>query len=431
MLRKLLELIKTMFKIGCIGFGGGSALIPVLEKETVSKKGLVSKEDFEKNVVVASITPGALPVEIASGIGLSCASYSGMVLGAMAMALPGAIATILLLSLFSSMEASILQIVKYIAIPVSIYIICMLLLYVKKAVHIGDKNSSRMEKISYIVVVLLVFVLNSGKKIDALIGIDLLMFFDLSSIHILGMAFFVIFFLSKEVNIWKICLATIICMTYSICAGKNSIEYPVIEYALVIFMAILGGYGAISSFVREKATLNVDWKQVGKCLVVWLVVLIVMITPALFLCRDVLGYIGSGLLSSLMSFGGGDAYLSVADGLFVQSGLISEILFYGQLVIIVNVLPGSILCKTLSGVGYIIGYSLTGNIFTAIAMALAGFGVSVFGSCSISITSLHLYSGLQQLTVFRYISRWIKPIIGGTLLSICLSMVAQIILIWR
>ena len=426
-MKKILELTKTMFKIGCIGFGGGSALIPVLEREAVSKRSMVSKEEFDKNVVVASITPGALPVEIASGIGLSCASYPGMVLGAMAMALPGAIATILLLSMFSGMEASVLQIVKYIAIPVSIYIIFMLLLYIKKAIHMGDKASSGIEKLSYVAVVLLVFVLNAGKEIDKLTGIDILMFFDLSSIDILGMAFFVIFFLSSRTNVWKSALAAIICIAYSICAGKNNIDYPVIEYGLVIVMIILGGYGVVSSLARDKTTWNIDWKRVGKCLAVWSLLLAVMIAPALFVCEEAQGYMGNGLLSSLMSFGGGDAYLSVADGLFVQSGMISEMLFYGQLVIIVNVLPCSILCKTLSGVGYIIGYSLTGSVWVAIAMALAGFGVSVFGSCSISISCLHLYSGLQDLSVFKNVSKWIRTIIGGTLLSICLSMIAQII----
>lgn len=426
-MRKVLELVKTMFKIGCIGFGGGSALIPVLERETVSKKGMVSKEDFDKNVVVASITPGALPVEIASGIGLSFASYSGMVFGAMAMALPGAIATILLLTLFASMEAEVLRIVKYIAVPVSVYIICMLLLYVKKAVHIGDKSATSREKLLYIIVVLLVFILNAGKEINLLTGIDLLMFFDLSSIQILGMAFFVIFFLSSGVNMLKISLSVMICVAYSVCAGKKILQYPIVETVMIMTMVILGGYGVISSFVKRKTTWKVEWKRARNCLVVWLIVLVAMITPALLVGVETLEYIVNGMLSSLMSFGGGDAYLSVADGLFVQSGLISEILFYGQLVIIVNVLPGSILCKTLSGVGYIIGYTLTESVWVALAMALAGFGVSVFCSCSISVSCLHLYSGLQQLSVFKNVGRWIRPIIGGTLLSICLAMAVQMV----
>ena len=63
------QLIRPMFWIGCIGFGGGSALIPVIEKEIADRQGIDEKQNIDKDVVVASITPGALPVEIAASIG--------------------------------------------------------------------------------------------------------------------------------------------------------------------------------------------------------------------------------------------------------------------------------------------------------------------------------------------------------------------------
>ena len=58
-----------MFRVGLIGFGGGNALIPILEQAAVEEQKLVNQEEYEEDVVVASITPGALPVEIAGGIG--------------------------------------------------------------------------------------------------------------------------------------------------------------------------------------------------------------------------------------------------------------------------------------------------------------------------------------------------------------------------
>ena len=63
------QFIRSMFRIGCIGFGGGSALIPVIEKEIVERQGIDTKQNIDKDVIVASITPGALPVEIAASIG--------------------------------------------------------------------------------------------------------------------------------------------------------------------------------------------------------------------------------------------------------------------------------------------------------------------------------------------------------------------------
>ena len=43
----LLRLLLSMAKIGVIGFGGGSALIPVIEEEVVDEQKLISKKDYD------------------------------------------------------------------------------------------------------------------------------------------------------------------------------------------------------------------------------------------------------------------------------------------------------------------------------------------------------------------------------------------------
>ena len=95
------RLATSMFKIGLIGFGGGSALIPVIEEEVVTEQGLVKDEDYEQAVISACVTPGALPVEIAAGVGRRTYGIRGMLAAAFAIALPGAFLTVLLLSAFS------------------------------------------------------------------------------------------------------------------------------------------------------------------------------------------------------------------------------------------------------------------------------------------------------------------------------------------
>ena len=59
-MRKFISMTMTMLKIGFIGFGGGSALIPVIEDEVVEKDKIVSEEEFNDDVMIASITPGAV-----------------------------------------------------------------------------------------------------------------------------------------------------------------------------------------------------------------------------------------------------------------------------------------------------------------------------------------------------------------------------------
>jgi small conductance mechanosensitive channel len=43
-MNKLGKLLLSLFKVGCIGFGGGNALVPVIEKEVVKKHKLVLKD---------------------------------------------------------------------------------------------------------------------------------------------------------------------------------------------------------------------------------------------------------------------------------------------------------------------------------------------------------------------------------------------------
>lgn len=64
------KLFAVMVKIGMMGFGGGNALVPVMEQELVRKGKFIGAEDFQKDVVVANITPGALTSKVITGAGM-------------------------------------------------------------------------------------------------------------------------------------------------------------------------------------------------------------------------------------------------------------------------------------------------------------------------------------------------------------------------
>ena len=125
------ELLATMFKIGCIGFGGGTALVPVIESEVVYEKKLIDKEEYTKDVIVANITPGALPVEVAAGVGRKVCGMPGMLLSALLMGMPGTFLTVLLLILINSSGIRVLQQILFASAGVTAYIIYMLIMYAK------------------------------------------------------------------------------------------------------------------------------------------------------------------------------------------------------------------------------------------------------------------------------------------------------------
>ena len=123
-MKKQFTFIESMIKVGVIGFGGGNALIPVLEQEVVNEKKLVSKDEYDKSVIAATLTPGALPVEIASGIGLHVGGIGGMLAGGVLMALPGVVFTVLYLMLLSGADSNILQQIQYASIGITAFILC-------------------------------------------------------------------------------------------------------------------------------------------------------------------------------------------------------------------------------------------------------------------------------------------------------------------
>lgn len=68
-MKKYFSLLLSFLKIGLIGFGGGSALIPIIEEEIVTRKKMLKEEDYNDHVIVSNITPGTLPVKLAAAAG--------------------------------------------------------------------------------------------------------------------------------------------------------------------------------------------------------------------------------------------------------------------------------------------------------------------------------------------------------------------------
>lgn len=420
---KITRLFASMMKIGLIGFGGGNALIPIIAQKAVQEEKLLTQEEYEKDIVVASITPGALPVELAGGIGRRTLGGAGMLLGSFAMAFPGVLLTLLMLSTMESVSGPLMRQISFLALGVSAFIACLLSDYVVKSFHIAKEQANIKETV---LIFALVVALTCEKNLYRILGIEASPSFGLSTSYIFAMAFFLVFFTQGKLSLWRGAVAFALCAAYIACVGKGRLLSGEVCGAVELAMVALSIYGAWSSLRGRKL-----WDGVYfRCFLVdmaWLsAALIACFTAACFIVPlDALTlYMENGVLSSLMSFGGGDAYLTVADGLFVNTGLIAEEEFYGRLVPLVNLLPGSILCKTLSGIGYYIGFNAGGSLTGWIAAA-TGFAASLFASCGIFSLIGSLYGGVERLEIFRLIRRWIRPIVSGLMLTVILSLVYQ------
>ena len=95
----LLDLFLTFAKIGLFTFGGGYAMIPLIEDNCVTKKQWISHDEMMNITVISESTPGPIAINCATYIGYKQKGIRGAVSATIGMALPS-FCIIFLISLF-------------------------------------------------------------------------------------------------------------------------------------------------------------------------------------------------------------------------------------------------------------------------------------------------------------------------------------------
>ncbi|MDE6458665.1 MAG: chromate transporter, partial [Muribaculum sp.] len=83
-----LQLFTTFLKIGAFTFGGGWAMISIIEREIVDKHHWISKEEFLDLLAISQSMPGILAVNISVSIGDRLRGFKGSVVAAIGTILP-------------------------------------------------------------------------------------------------------------------------------------------------------------------------------------------------------------------------------------------------------------------------------------------------------------------------------------------------------
>ena len=87
-MKKHLQLFLTMLKIGLFTFGGGYAMIALLENEFVAKRKWIEKDEFLDMVAIAESTPGPIAINAATYIGYKMIGVIGSLLATVAVCIP-------------------------------------------------------------------------------------------------------------------------------------------------------------------------------------------------------------------------------------------------------------------------------------------------------------------------------------------------------
>ncbi len=109
--KKCLQLFLTFFKIGAFTFGGGYAMIPLIQKEVVENKKWVSDDDILEIIAIAESTPGPIAINTATFIGCRTAGFCGAFCATLGVVIPSFIVILLIANLLKGF--SDIKVVKY------------------------------------------------------------------------------------------------------------------------------------------------------------------------------------------------------------------------------------------------------------------------------------------------------------------------------
>ncbi|HEX3043404.1 MAG TPA: chromate transporter [Bacillota bacterium] len=87
-IKQRLVLFNSFFKIGMLAFGGGYAVAPLLQKETVERRGWITSEELTDIMAVSQTLPGVIMTNSATMIGYRVAGLWGALLATTAAILP-------------------------------------------------------------------------------------------------------------------------------------------------------------------------------------------------------------------------------------------------------------------------------------------------------------------------------------------------------
>ena len=98
----LLQLFLTFFKIGVFTFGGGYAMLPIIQREVAEKKGWATEEELMDYFAIGQCTPGVIAVNTATFVGQKVAGALGGAIATLGVVFPSMIIITLIAALVSN-----------------------------------------------------------------------------------------------------------------------------------------------------------------------------------------------------------------------------------------------------------------------------------------------------------------------------------------
>lgn len=105
-MKKLFSMFLSFFKIGAFTFGGGYAMIPLIQTEVVENQKWIENEEFLDILVIAQSFPGAIAVNTSIFIGYKISGAIGAILALLGTILPSFLIILTVVSFFMQFRSN-------------------------------------------------------------------------------------------------------------------------------------------------------------------------------------------------------------------------------------------------------------------------------------------------------------------------------------
>ncbi|MGL4534402.1 MAG: chromate transporter [Fusobacteriaceae bacterium] len=95
------KLFIAFFKIGLFTFGGGYAMIPLIEKEIIEENEWISREELVEIIAISQMTPGPIATNAATFVGKKVGGYPGAFIATLGVVAPSLVIITTIFMFFS------------------------------------------------------------------------------------------------------------------------------------------------------------------------------------------------------------------------------------------------------------------------------------------------------------------------------------------
>ena len=160
-MNKNLDLFLTFMKIGTFTFGGGYAMIPLIQKEVCDNKKWLNEKDISDIVAISESTPGPIAINAATFVGYKTSGFWGACMATLGVVLPSFLIISLISMLLTQFQS--IRAVQYAFMGIRAAVLALIL----KALWMMFNQVKKKKKPFSYVIMSIALILTAFLKIDA------------------------------------------------------------------------------------------------------------------------------------------------------------------------------------------------------------------------------------------------------------------------